>query len=107
MVILLRKQLGNMQLRVNLKLQLPILSQQGIEGIAKLNGASGGYMLHDCRMKGHGRYCRNLINLHEQIVFCLCTDFFVPFLQIKKYLIHTLVKAQGKLKKTAWQAIIG
>jgi len=50
-----KKAISNMQLRVNSKLQLPILSQQGIEGIAKLNGASGGYMLHGCRMKGHGR----------------------------------------------------
>jgi len=39
-----------------MKLQLPILRQQGIEAIAKLNGAGGVYMLHNCRMEGLGRY---------------------------------------------------
>jgi hypothetical protein len=39
-----------------MELQLPILSRHGIEPIANLNGASGGYMLHSYMMVGHGRY---------------------------------------------------
>jgi hypothetical protein len=39
-----------------MKLQLPILRQQGIEVIARLKGVSGGYMLHNCRMKRLGSY---------------------------------------------------
>jgi len=39
-----------------MKLQLPILRQKDIGAIAKLMGASGGYMLHNCRMEELGRY---------------------------------------------------
>jgi hypothetical protein len=52
-----------------MKSQLPILSQKDIEGIAKLQGASGGFMLHDYKMVELGRYICTFINFHEQCAF--------------------------------------
>jgi hypothetical protein len=63
-----------------MKLQLPILSQKYIEGIAKLQGASGGFILHNCRMVELGRYICTFINFHEQCAFLLiCTDLVLYF----------------------------
>jgi len=55
-----------------MKLQLPILRQHGIEPIAKLKGASGGYMRHDCMTRGLGRYCF--------LFLLLIIDFFTKIL---------------------------
>ena len=38
-------------------------------GYCKAERCKWRYMLHGYRMKGHRRYCKNLISLHEQIAF--------------------------------------
>jgi hypothetical protein len=49
-----------------MKMQFLILSQKYVEGIAKLQGASGRFMLHSCRMVELGRYiCTSLISMNN------------------------------------------
>jgi hypothetical protein len=51
-----KKAIRQYAIKENMKLQLHTLSRQGIEAIARLNGANGGYMLQSCRVKKLGWY---------------------------------------------------
>ena len=52
------------------------MKQGGIEDIVKPSSASGEYMYHNCRMKGHGR--------------------------LRRCLTSTIARAQVKLRTIAW-----
>jgi len=71
-----------------MKLQLHILKLQDIEVTAKLNGASGGSMLHSCRMEGLGRERCNLHCCHEYS-FMILHNFLCLFGADKENAIST------------------
>ena len=82
-----------------MKFQLPILRQQGIEVIAKLNGASGIYMSHNCRTEGLGRYLFFFQILYTDFLLYVCTEFDSCLFQIKKMPCEHTCQSTGKVEK--------